>query len=60
MYKIISIQRQGDSVFKSEYDANTISEANTIYDKEIKKSDVVDVKLMFCTEVKRFKKQNNQ
>ena len=65
MYKIVSVERVGDSVFKSEYDTNDINDARAKYNEEKKKLYVVDVRMWYCTELERFvrhkpKKKNIQ
>ena len=60
MYKVVSVERQGDSVFTNEYTFDNSREANLKYDKELEKTDVVDVRIWFYTEVKRFVKHKDK
>ena len=58
MYRIVCIERQGDTVFKTEIDTNDLKEARDVYNKEKTKKDAVDVRLWYCTELERFVREN--
>ena len=59
MYRVVSIERLGDSVFKNEYDIENIKDARSKYEQEKAKPNVVDIRLWFCTEIERFTKEKN-
>ena len=57
MYRIISIERLGNSVFKNEYEFEELKDARNKFNDEKNNKDIVDIILWFCTEIERFKKQ---
>lgn len=54
MYKIVSIERLGDSVFRNEYEYLESKDAKNKYNEEKNNPNVVDVKLWYCVEIERF------
>ena len=54
MYKLVSIERMGNSVFRNEFNFEDIKEAKDKYNKEKDNVNVVDVRLWYCVEVERF------
>ncbi len=58
MYRIISIERQGDSVFKNEYEFTELKDAKNKFNDEKNNKDIVDIRLWFCTEIERFIKKD--
>ena len=59
MYKLVAIERVGDSVFKNETNFKDIKEAKEKYNEEKDNPNVVDIRLWYCVEIERFCRHNN-
>ena len=54
MYKIVAMERMGDSVFRNEYNFKELKYAKEKYEKEKSNSNIEDVRLWYCVELERF------
>ena len=60
MYKLVTIERLGNSVFKSELEFTDINEAKMKFNKEKSNANIVDIRLWYCVEVERFSRNNDK
>ena len=54
MYKVVSIERLENSVFKNEYEYSELKDAKVKYNEEKDNANIVDIRLWYCVEMERF------
>ena len=54
MYKVVSIERLENSVFKNEYEYAELKDAKVKYNEEKDNANIVDIRLWYCVEMERF------